>query len=154
MTATQAEADSLRRQILCLSEEVARVERTREKEISAKQTIIRKKANQQDKTEKALAKLKSERYELKESVRCLEQASQAKVHHTAQLQHEIKTLCAETDAAKERIKTLEEALEHQPGATLRLRIKEMCLKYHPDRHGSTTVNNVEVTRDLVELLAI
>ena len=57
MTATQAEADSLRRQILCLSEEVARVERTREKEISAKQTIIRKKANQQDKTEKALAKL-------------------------------------------------------------------------------------------------
>ena len=47
---------------------------------------------------------------------------------------------------------LEEALSTNPGANLRLRIKRLCVKYHPD-HGVTKLSSAEVACDLVDLLS-
>ena len=51
-----------------------------------------------------------------------------------------------------RIEELEEALTTNPSAQLRLKIKLLCVKYHPD-HGQTTLSSAEVARDLIELLS-
>ena len=39
-----------------------------------------------------------------------------------------------------------------PNTNLRLKIKQLLLKYHPGHMSTITLNNEEVTRDLVELL--
>ena len=88
----------------------------------------------------------------KETARILREQARADDHRSAQLKNEIKVLCAETDAAKRRIKQLEEALTTIPSAQLRLKVKLLCVKYHPD-HGQTTLSSAEVARDLIELLS-
>jgi FtsZ-binding cell division protein ZapB len=93
-----------------MSEEIARVEREREKRLSAKDFLIIKKVNRNEKIQKAFTKLQNEHYELKTTERCLRGEAQANVHHTATLNSEIKVLCAETAAAKQRIKDLEDEL--------------------------------------------
>ena len=55
-------------------------------------------------------------------------------------------------AAEERVKELEEATAGNPNANQRLKIKQLLLKYHPDHVSTITLNNEDVTRDLVELL--
>ena len=152
MSCSQTEVDSLRRQIKFLSGEVARVEREREKLLSAKDFHIIKKVNINDKIQKTLTKLKNEHYELKKTESCLRGEAQANVYHTATLNSEIRVLCAEIDAAKQRIKDLEDELMTNPNTNLRLKIKVLCVKYHPD-HGSTMFCSTEVARDLIELLS-
>ena len=152
MSCSQTEVDSLRRQIRFMSEEVARVERDREKRLSAKDFLIIKKVNRNEKIQKAFTKLQNEHYELKTTERCLRGEAQANVHHTTTLNSEIKVLCAETAAAKQRIKDLEDELTTNPNTNVRLKIKMLCVKYHPD-HGSTMLSSTEVARDLIELLS-
>ena len=53
---------------------------------------------------------------------------------------------------EEEIEELEEALTTHPSAQLRLKIKLLCVKYHPD-HGQTMLSSAEVARDLIELLS-
>ena len=50
------------------------------------------------------------------------------------------------------MRDLKEAVAGNPNANLRLKIKQLLLKYHPDHRSTATLNNEEVTRDLVELL--
>ena len=48
---------------------------------------------------------------------------------------------------------LEEALAVNPDANLRLSLKRLIVRYHPDKHSATVpLDNETVTRDLVELL--
>ena len=70
----------------------------------------------------------------------------------AQPSYKTKSRSCETNAAKQRIKDLEEALMTNPSAKLRLKIKLLCVKYHPD-HGDTMLSSTEVARDLIELLS-
>ena len=56
------------------------------------------------------------------------------------------------NAAEQRVRDLEEAVAGNPNANMRLKIKQLLLKYHPDHRSTATLNNEEVTRDLVELL--
>ena len=56
------------------------------------------------------------------------------------------------NAAEQRVRDLEEAVAGNPNANLRWKIKHLLLKYHPDHRSTATLNNEEVTRDLVELL--
>ena len=67
----------------------------------------------------------------------LRNEAQANVHHTTQLQNEIKVICEESDAVKWRTKA---------NAKLLLKIKMLRLKYRTD-HGTTTLSNTEVERD-------
>ena len=59
-------------------------------------------------------------------------------------------------AAKRQIKELEvdleEAMITNTNANLRLKIKRLCVKYHPDR-GDTLLTSTEVARDLIALLS-
>jgi len=146
------ELKSLHRQIGFLSKEVARVERDRDKQLNQKELVIIKKNASNEKTQKAFSKLKADHYQLKETARILREQARADDHRSAQLKNEIKVLCAEIDAAKRRIKELEEALTTIPSAQLRLKIKLLCVKYHPD-HGQTMLSSAEVARDLIELLS-
>ena len=152
MPFSSTESESLYRQIRFLSGEVARVERERDKRLNDKDLVIIKKHSWNERTQKAFAKLKAEHGQLKETARILREEAQANGHRTTQLQNELKVLCAETDAAKRRIKELEEALTTNPSAQLRLKIKLLCVKYHPD-HGQTMLSSAEVARDLIELLS-
>ena len=54
---------------------------------------------------------------------------------------------------EKRVEELEEALTVNPDANLRLKVKQLIIKYHPDKHSETLpLDNETVTRDLVELL--
>ena len=134
------ELESLRRQVRLLSGEVARVERERDKRLSDKDSLIVKKNTRSEKTEKAFAKLKKDHYELNTTARILRNEAQANVHHTTQLQNEIKVICEESDAIKWRTKA---------NAKLLLKIKMLRLKYHA-AHGTATLSSTEVMRDLVD----
>jgi len=52
-----------------------------------------------------------------------------------------------------RAEELEEALAKNPDANLRLRVKQLLIKYHPDKNSVTVpIDNEAVTRDLLDLL--
>ena len=148
--ASQAEIESLRRQVRALSSELAKANREHSRELGAKDTIILKKA----KNEKVIAGLKSERAHLRVSLEMATRKLQANAHQIASLQQELQVFTVQVDAARKRINDLEEALTHNPGSALRLKVKSLAVKYHPDHQGLKTVGNDEVTRDLVDLLAI
>ena len=64
-------------------------------------------------------------------------------------------LSTEIEEVRVRCSETEEAMSRQPGATLRLEIKRLCSKYHPDKAGeSGCVPCADVIRDLVGLLAV
>ena len=54
---------------------------------------------------------------------------------------------------EKRVKDLEEAVAVNPDANLRLKVKQLLIKYHPDKHAvAVPLDNETVTRDLLELL--
>jgi chromosome segregation ATPase len=146
MPFNSTDLESLQRQIRFLSAEVARVERERDKRLNDKELVIMKKNTRNERTQRAFSKLKAEHNRLQEE-------AVVNVHHSAQLKHEINVLCVENDATKQRIKDLEDAFMTNPDAKLRLKIKLLCVKYHPDRAGTTTLSSTEVARDLIVLLS-
>ena len=146
MPFSSTDLESLQRQIRFLSTEVARVERERDKRLNDKELVIMKKNTRNERTQRAFSKLKAEHNRLQEE-------AVVNVHHSAQLKHEINVLCVENRAAKQRIKDLEDAFMTNPDAKLRLKIKLLCVKYHPDRAGTTTLSSTEVARDLIVLLS-
>lgn len=145
MPFNSTQLESLHRQIRFLSEEITRIERERDKRLNDKESVIIKKNARNERTQKALSKLKVEHSRLQEEAK-------VNVHHAAQLQNEINALCVENSAGKQHIKDLEEAIITNPDAKLRLKIKLLCVKYHPD-HGATTLSSTEVARDLIALLS-
>jgi len=64
-------------------------------------------------------------------------------------------ISTEIEDVRARCSEMEEAMSRQPGATLRLAIKRLCSKYHPDKAGDVgCVQCADVIRDLVGLLAV
>ena len=64
-------------------------------------------------------------------------------------------ISTEIEDVRARCSEMEEAMSRQPGATLRLEIKRLCSKYHPDKAGDAgCVQCADVIRDLVGLLAV
>ena len=55
---------------------------------------------------------------------------------------------------EKRVEELEDALAVNPDANLRLKIKQLLVKFHPDKQHSETLplDNEEVTRNLLQLL--
>lgn len=151
---SQTELDSLRRQVEHFSQRMARNDRDHFEEIKSKDNIIAKKMKRTHILEGSIKTLTTEKYNLKESLQHVSANFEAKNYELKQLKKECKVLCDDKDATTSRLKMIEEVLERQPGAQLRMKIKLLCLKYHPDRHELNPLNNVDVTRDLIELLEV
>jgi len=115
MPFSSSELESLHRQIRFLSGEVTRVRHEHDKRLNAKELVILKKNARYERAQKACSKLKIEHSILREE-------AQTNAHRVVQLKHEIKLLCAEINAMKQRNKDLEEALAANPSAKLRLKI--------------------------------
>ena len=101
--------------------------------------------------------LKRCRYELKESLRIENDRVETLGLEIGQLKRELQLARKENHASKERIQELEadlqEALLTRPSANLRIKIKRLCIKYHPDHAGHTMLSSSEVARDLIQLLS-
>ena len=100
------------------------------------------------KANKENAALKKQRYELNDKLLRTEDKLTILTLEAGHMNEELKRL----RSIEKRAEELEEALAVNPDANLRLKIKQLLLKYHPDHRSTATLNNEEVTRDLVELL--
>ena len=101
-----------------------------------------------EKAEKENRALKKARFEIGEKLQRTEDALSILALEVEHRNEELKRL----SGVEKRAEELEEALAVNPDANLRLKIKQLLLKYHPDHRSTATLNNEEVTRDLVELL--
>ena len=102
-----------------------------------------------DKLEKENRALKKERFELGEKLKRTEDARSISKLEVEHRNEELKRL----RGIEKRVEELEEALAINPDANLRLSLKRLIVRYHPDKNSATVpLDNEAVTRDLVELL--
>ena len=132
------EVESLRRQIKKLNA-LLRVERR------SKAAVVR---NNDAKSSRVL--------KLRKTVMMLEEEYANKASMYRLLQTELSTMYSASDAAKARIDELETALKKQRGLdnNIRLRLKKVLIKYHPDHNGSKSVKTEDVTKDLLSVLHV
>ena len=99
--------------------------------------------------EKENRALKKERFEIGEKLRRTEDKFSVLTLEAGHMKDELKRL----RGVEKRVQELEDALTVNPDANLRLKVKQLIIKYHPDKHAATVpLDNEAVTRDLVELL--
>ena len=99
--------------------------------------------------EKEIRALKKERFDIGEKLQRTEDKFTVLTLEAGHMKEELKRLCG----VEKRVQELEEALAVNPDANLRLSLKRLIVRYHPDKHSATVpLDNETVTRDLVELL--
>ena len=102
-----------------------------------------------EKAEKENRALKKARFDLAEK---LTRTEDARSILALEVQHRNEEL-TRLRGIEKRAEELEEALAVNPEANIRLKVKHLIAKYHPDKHATAVVlDNETVTRDLVELL--
>ena len=102
-----------------------------------------------EKAEKETRALKKARFDLSEKLTRTEDARSILALEVQHRNEELKRL----GGVERRVQELEEALAVNPDANLRLRVKQLLIKYHPDKNSATVpLDNETVTRDLLELL--
>ena len=132
--ASQAEVESLNRQVSSLSFQLARVISEHGHELNKKDKlrdeIVFKRDLRYKKNEKLLAGMQSERASLKRSLESATTQLEAKKHTALSLQQEVATLCGKLETATARIKDLEKqvAMKTRPVSGAR----------HPARRAKTT----------------
>ena len=148
MVKTESELDRLKREVNWLQRKHVLVGREHRDEMVAKDELLRKRQKRIDALERESAALKKERHDLQITLRAEKDELERSGLEIGHLKEELMRL----NAAEQRVRDLEEAVAGAPNANLRLKIKQLLLKYHPDHRSTATLNNEEVTRDLVELL--
>ena len=99
--------------------------------------------------EKEIRALKKERFDIGEKLQRTEDKFTVLTLEAGHMKEELKRLCG----VEKRVQELEEALAVNPDANLRLSLKRLIVRYHPDKHSATVpLDNETVTRDLLELL--
>ena len=99
--------------------------------------------------EKEMRALKKERFDIGEKLQRTEDKFTVLTLEAGHMKEELKRL----RGVEKRVQELEEALAVNPDANLRLSLKRLIVRYHPDKHSATVpLDNETVTRDLVELL--
>ena len=99
--------------------------------------------------EKEIRALKKERFDIGEKLQRTEDKFTVLTLEAGHMKEELKRL----RGVEKRVQELEEALAVNPDANLRLSLKRLIVRYHPDKHSATVpLDNETVTRDLVELL--
>ena len=102
-----------------------------------------------DKLEKENRALKKARFDLSEK---LTRTEDARSILALEVQHRNEEL-TRLRGIEKRAEELEAALAVSPDANIRLKVKHLIAKYHPDKHATAVpLDNETVTRDLVELL--
>ena len=102
-----------------------------------------------EKAEKETRALKKARFDLSQKLTRTEDARSILALEVQHRNEELKRL----SGVERRVQELEEALAVNPDANLRLRVKQLLIKYHPDKNSATVpLDNETVTRDLLELL--
>ena len=103
-----------------------------------------------DKANKENLTMKKQRVELDDKVRRTEYKLSILTLEAGHMKEELERL----SRVEQRVQELEEALAVSPDANLRLKIKILLVKYHPDKQHSETLplDSETITRDLVELL--
>ena len=148
MVKTEPELDRLKREVNWLQRKHVLVGREHREEMVAKDELLRKRQKRIDALERESTALKKERHDLQITLRAEKDELERSGLEIGHLKEELMRL----NAAEQRVRDLEEAVAGAPNANLRLKIKQLLLKYHPDHRSTATLNNEEVTRDLVELL--
>ena len=148
MVKTESELDRLKREVNWLQRKHVLVGREHREEMVAKDELLRKRQKRIDALERESTALKKERHDLQITLRAEKDELERSGLEMSHLKEELMRL----NAAEQRVRDLEEAVAGAPNANLRLKIKQLLLKYHPDHRSTATLNNEEVTRDLVELL--
>ena len=148
MVRNESNLDALKREVDWLRCEHVKLGREHREELETKDAALTKRRKQADKFERESTAWKRERYHLQASLRIANDGFERSGLEIGHLKRELTRL----SAAEERVKELEEATAGDPNANLRLKIKQLLLKYHPDHVSTITLNNEDVTRDLVELL--
>ena len=100
--------------------------------------------------EKENRALKKERFEIGDKLRRTEDKFSVLTLEAGHMKEELKRL----RGIEKRVEELEDALAVNPDANLRLKIKQLLIKFHPDKQHSETLplDNEEVTRNLLQLL--
>ena len=102
-----------------------------------------------EKAEKENRALKKARFEIGEKLQRTEDARSILALEVEHRNEELKRL----SGVEKRAEELEEALAVNPEANIRLKVKHLIAKWHPDKHATAVpLDNETVTRDLVELL--
>ena len=148
MVKTESGLDRLKREVNWLQRKHVLVGREHREEMVAKDESLRKRQKRIDALERESTALKKERHDLQITLRAEKDELERSGLEMSHLKEELMRL----NAAEQRVRHLEEAVAGAPNANLRLKIKQLLLKYHPDHRSTATLNNEEVTRDLVELL--
>ena len=101
------------------------------------------------KANKENATLKKQRFELKDQLSRTSDKLTILTLDAGHMKEELKRL----SGVERRVQELEAALAVSPDANIRLKVKHLIAKYHPDKHATAVpLDNETVTRDLVELL--
>ena len=99
--------------------------------------------------EKEMRALKKERFDIGEKLQRTEDKFTVLTLEAGHMKEELKRL----RGVEKRVQELEEALAVNPDANLRLSLKRLIVRYHPDKHSATVpLDNETVTRDLLNLL--
>ena len=102
-----------------------------------------------EKAEKETRALKKARFDLAEKLTRTEDARSILALEVEHRNEELTRL----RGIEKRAEELEAALAVSPDANIRLKVKHLIAKYHPDKHATAVpLDNETVTRDLVELL--
>ena len=102
-----------------------------------------------EKAEKENRTLKKARFEIGEKLQRTEDARSILALEVEHRNEELKRL----SGVEKRAEEMEEALAVNPEANIRLKVKHLIAKWHPDKHATAVpLDNETVTRDLVELL--
>ena len=102
-----------------------------------------------EKAEKENRALKKARFEIGEKLQRTEDARSILALEVEHRNEELKRL----RGIEKRVEELEAALAVSPDANIRLKVKHLIAKWHPDKHATAVpLDNETVTRDLVELL--
>ena len=102
-----------------------------------------------EKAEKENRALKKARFDLSEK---LTRTEDARSILALEVQHRNEEL-TRLRGIEKRAEELEAALAVSPDANIRLKVKHLIAKWHPDKHATAVpLDNETVTRDLVELL--
>ena len=155
MVLDDSDVELLQREVEYLRSRHVELDREHSAEMKDKDKRLEKRLQRAEKAGREVAFLKRARSDLQEELRIANDKVETSGLEGGHLKREVQLARKHTNAAKLQVKDLqadlEEALSTNHNANLRLKIKRLCVKYHPDR-GVTKLSSTEVARDLIDLL--
>ena len=149
-----SEVEALHRIQKVLFLRLERQRQTHSRELELKATELQTRCKRVQRLDAELKRSKSAKLAVESALKDAQVTAEARAQEASHVRAELRALGRRADAVKKRARELEEDLAAKHDAGLRLRIKGLCRRYHPDKMGSdATVLRSEVVRDLVALMS-